>query len=189
MAPVDLERCLQAARRAELRCGPTVVVAVDGPSGSGKTTLAADLGARLGHPPVVHMDDLYPGWDGLAAALQHLHDWVLAPLARGESAAYRRFDWHAGRYAEWHPVPAAPLVLVEGAGSSVGPGARSAAVRIWVEAAEQDRFARGMARDGGTYQPHWQRWARQEQLLFDRDRTRERADVVIDTSAPTETDG
>jgi hypothetical protein len=41
-----------------------------------------------------------------------------------------------------------------------------------------------MARDGETYRPNWERWAASERELFERDRTRERADLVVDTSAP-----
>ena len=43
-----------------------MIVLVDGPSGSGKTTLATRLGILL-RLPVIHMDDFYPGWSGLAA--------------------------------------------------------------------------------------------------------------------------
>ncbi len=40
------------------------LVCVDGPAGSGKTSLA-DAVARRTAAQVVHMDDLYGGWDGL----------------------------------------------------------------------------------------------------------------------------
>jgi hypothetical protein len=40
------------------------------------------------------------------------------------------------------------------------------------------RFARAIARDGETYRPHWRRWADQEVRLFQRERTRGRADRV-----------
>src|SRR5664279_4070648 len=87
--------------RAQTGCGTTKVVAVDGPSGAGKTDFAATLAERLPSAHVLHMDDLYPGWDGLEEAVAGLHDQVLAPLARGERAAYRRWDWEHDRYAEW----------------------------------------------------------------------------------------
>lgn len=170
------------ARGSAPRCGPVRVVAVDGPSGSGKTTLADEVAARLGGAPVLHMDDLYPGWDGLADAVPSLHDQVLAPLARGERAAYRRFDWGAGRFAEWHEVPPVPLLVVEGVGCSAGPCADLEVVHVWVEAERDVRFARGIARDGAAYRPHWERWALQEERLFARDATRSRAHVVLDTS-------
>jgi dephospho-CoA kinase len=64
----------------------------------------------------------------------------------------------------------------------VRPAGDYAAVGVWVEADREVRFARGIARDGETYRPHWERWARQEDALFAADRTRDRADVVLDTS-------
>ena len=65
----DVHAVVSLAAAAEPRCGATVVVAIDGPSGSGKTTLAkgvADDLERLGSVEVVHMDLIFPGWDGLA---------------------------------------------------------------------------------------------------------------------------
>ena len=53
---------------SEPRCGATRLIAIDGPSGAGKTTLARDVAAVLA-APTIHMDDLYPGWDGLRAAV------------------------------------------------------------------------------------------------------------------------
>jgi pantothenate kinase-related protein Tda10 len=76
---------------ASPRAGATRVVAVDGPSGSGKTTFAGRLSAAL-ECPVLHMDDMYPGWDGLAEAVPLLVAWILEPLAKGLPAKYRRFD-------------------------------------------------------------------------------------------------
>ena len=52
-------------------------------------------------------------------------------------------------------------------------------VAVWVDAEHDLRMARGLARDGETYRPHWQRWAVQEQAHFSADRTRDRADVRV----------
>ena len=76
-----------------------------------------------------------------------------------------------------------PLLVLEGVGSSVLPAGDYAAVSVWVEADRAVRFARGIDRDGEGYRPHWERWARQEEALFAADRTRDRADVVLDTTA------
>lgn len=179
--PVDedaVARVLDAVELATPRRGSVLVVAVDGLSGSGKSVLGTALARDLACP-LVRMDDLFAGWDGLAEAPARLTEQVLEPLARGEQAAYRRWDWHADDWAETVPVPASDTLVVEGCGSSVGPAAEHAAVRVWLEAERDVRMERGLARDGEAYRPHWQRWARQEDELFGADRTRERADIII----------
>lgn len=165
----------------------TRVVAVDGPSGSGKTTFAAHLAARLGGAQIVHMDDLYPGWDGLAASVPTLVEQVLRPLADGRPAAFAPYDWERGRYADERiPVPAAAWLVVEG----VGCGSRACAPYLsalaWVSAEPGVRRRRGLTRDGAAYAPHWERWARQERALFAAEGTAARADVVLDTTPPGE---
>lgn len=164
------------------KAGTTRVVAADGPSGSGKTTFAGRLASALACP-VVHMDDLYPGWDGLAEAVPRLEAWVLEPLAEGGKARYRRFDWHAMEYAGWVEVPETEVLVVEG----VGSGARGEFLSLlaWVEAPKDLRMRRGIERDGEAFRPHWERWAEQEESLFAAERTRERADLLVDGSPET----
>jgi para-aminobenzoate synthetase len=48
-----------------------VIIAIDGRSGAGKTTLAIELAATLRNHHKVslfHLEDIYPGWDGLSPA-------------------------------------------------------------------------------------------------------------------------
>ena len=171
---------------AQPRCGATKVVAIDGPSGSGKTDFTAALARRLGSAHVVHMDDLYPGWEGLQQAVTNLHDQVLAPLTRGAHSAYRQWDWAADRYAQWHSLPATNLLLVEGVGSGARPGADLESALIWLEADRDVRLRRGIDRDGDSYRPHWRRWAASEDALFALDGTRGRADLIVNTSGSTQ---
>lgn len=161
---------------------PTVVT-FDGPAGSGKSSLARLVADRL-DAPVVHLDDLLPGWDGLAAAPALLTTQVLVPLARGEQAGFRRFDWHAGEFAELVPVPATDFLVVEGVASSVGLARAYAGVRVWLEAAHDVRMQRGLARDGDGFAGHWETWAAQEAQVFDADRTREHAHLRLQTDGP-----
>ena len=171
---------------AQPRRGATKVIAVDGPSGAGKTGFAKALAERLPGAQLLHMDDLYPGWDGLERAVIDLHNQVLARLARGEQAAYRQWDWEHDRYGEWHSLPATNLLLMEGVGSGAGPGRQLVSALIWLEADRDVRFRRGIQRDGNSYQPHWQRWAAREDALFASDGTRNRADLIVDTSCLTD---
>jgi uridine kinase len=181
--PDGVARLAARARAAAPRAGGTRVVAIDGPSGSGKSTLAAALAAELA-APVVHLDDIFPGWDGLDDAVPRLVEWVLEPLAKGEPARYRRFDWPRHEYAEWHEVPEAGVVVVEGVSCGATACAPYLSLLLWVEAPRELRFARGIERDGEAYRPHWERWAAQEDAHFAREGTRGRADEILWGAGP-----
>ena len=172
---------LALARPATL--GDGRLVCVDGPAGSGKTTLAAGLADLVPEARVLHMDDLFAGWSGLPQVDAQLTD-LLLPLGEGRVGSYRRYDWIAGRFAEEVVVEPVPLLVLEGVGSGAARFAPLVTVLAWVEAAYDLRMERGLARDGETFAPHWERWAADERLLFARERTRERADVVIDGTGP-----
>ena len=182
----DLSAALSVIATAQPRCGATKVVAIDGLSGAGKTDFAAVLVERLPGAHVLHMDDMYAGWDGLEQAVTDLHDQVLAPIARGERAAYRGWDWKHERYAGWQSLPATKVLLVDGVGSGAGRNAELESVLIWLEADREVRFRRGIERDGESYLLHWQGWAAQEEEIFAVDGTRSRADLIVNTSHLTD---
>lgn len=180
-----LEPAAQALALADARpttLGTGRLVCVDGPAGSGKTTLA-DRIADLGGARVVHLDDLYDGWTGLPRLADQL-DRLLLPLAAGRPGSFRRYDWQAMAYDGGVTVPPTPLLVVEGVGSGLAAYDRLRTVLVWVEAPYVVRRARGLARDGEAFAPHWDAWARDEAALFARERTRDRADLVIDTGTP-----
>ena len=180
MTRLEIAELAQRVLAGPARCGDTRLVCVDGPSGSGKSTLAALLAAALGDPPLVHMDDLFPGWDGLAAAVPLLTEQVVAPLAAGKAARYRRYDWDRGEFAETHELGRPAVLVVEGVAAGARPTAPYTSLLVWVEAPRAERMRRGLKRDGETYRPHWERWARQEAAHFAADGTRARADVRVD---------
>ncbi|MBO9521210.1 MAG: (d)CMP kinase [Nocardioidaceae bacterium] len=168
---------LLAAREPTLGAGR--LLCIDGPAGSGKTTLAGQVAERTG-APVLRMDDLYDGWRGLPTVGPHVLG-ILEPLAAGAPGRYRRYDWHAGAYAEEHVVAPAPLLVLEGVGSGSLAWSSWATALVWVEADAEVRLARGLARDGEEYRDEWRQWSEDEQVLFARERTRERADLVLRT--------
>lgn len=175
---------LELALARPPRLGRTRLVCVDGPAGSGKTTFADALVAaaeqRAMTTALVHMDDLYAGWGGLADAGRRVHDQVVAPLAAGSPAAYERYDWHEERFTDHVLVPAVELLVIEGVGSGDPAYAERVSVLVWVWAAAELRLERGLHRDGAAAEPHWRRWMADEELLHQKDRTAQRADIVVD---------
>ncbi|HST80150.1 MAG TPA: hypothetical protein VLL08_00275 [Kineosporiaceae bacterium] len=195
-------RIIELLRAAPARAGRTRVLAIDGPSGAGKTTLTAAVRAALAETalsdpapadaavhresspvPVVHLDSIYPGWDGLADSVPRLVEWVLQPLAEGRPIGYHRYDWERDEYAEWVHVrtgPAPPVLIVEGVGAGSLPCAPYLSLLVWLDAPATLRFERGIARDGEAYRPHWQRWADQENRYFAEHDPRGRADLRLE---------
>jgi uridine kinase len=178
--PSAVRAVVVAARTAAPRAGQVVVVAVDGRSGAGKSVLAAAVAAELGCP-VVRLDDVYPGWDGLAEGVRIVTEEVLEPLSRGEPASHPTWDWTTGTWGPRVDVPAAPVVVLEGCGALAPTAAPYAAVAVWVEAPDEVRRARALARDGDLFAPHWERWARQEEALDGGDVPSAHADLVVRT--------
>ena len=173
-------RVLELLWAAPARLGDTRLLAIDGPAGSGKTTLARAVADRL-DAPLVRMDDLYPGWDGLFAVSEEVLA-LLTPLASRRTGSYRRYDWGVGAYRETHHVEPVPVLVLEGVGAGNRAWSDWISVLVWVEAGSRDeRLRRGLERDGAHARAHLERWMVDEQRLFAEEGTRDRADLVVRT--------
>ena len=169
---------LELARSKSPTLGSGRLICVDGPAGSGKTTLAAAISAQAG-APVVHMDALYDGWEGLPRVSDQL-DALLLPLAADEDGHYLRYDWDLQQYVETVTVPPAPLLVLEGVGSGSRAHAGLCTLLVWVEAPADLRLRRGLERDGVLLEGHFRQWMRDETEHFAREGTRARADLFVD---------
>lgn len=157
---------------ARLARGPQPwVLLVDGRSGAGKTVLAGRLAAATG-AGLVSLDDVYPGWDGLAAGAAAVPGIV-------REGRWRRWDWIADRPGEPASVPRDGSLVVEGCGAISRASRPLADHAWWLERDDADRRRRALARDGQAYAPHWERWAAQEEAFAAREGSRELADLVI----------
>jgi len=166
----------EALRR--LHASGATTLLIDGRSGSGKTTLAELLCRDWDHSVLVRLDDVYPGWDGLQWAADHIRSSLLEPRAVGRTGRWRSWDWANERPGRWHSVAAGRRLVVEGMGA-LTPITRSLAdLAIWVDADDADRKRRALRRDGDTYRPHWDRWAAQEEDFIARYHPRRSADLI-----------
>ena len=166
---------------------PTPIILVDGRTGSGKTTFAAALQNRLfqkgeSAPRVIHMDDLYEGWDGLQAGVDYLMRQILSPLGRREGASWQEYDWAAGeRSGTWREFRGGTPLIIEGVGSLSRIAAELADITVWLEADQavrQERIA-GRKAEGDGDGSWFAMWSAQEADFYAREKSSEIADFTI----------
>jgi hypothetical protein len=154
------------------------ITLVDGRSGAGKSHFATEL-ARAQGAVVVSIDDVYPGWDGLDAGSWHIHDYLVRPYLAGFTGRYRPWSWEEQRRGEWVEVsPDIPLI-VEGCGAIRRDSITTSSRRVWLETDGPVRRERALERDGHMYEPHWTRWALQEERFLALHHPRELATEIV----------
>lgn len=174
------ERIVQAVRATE---NPHATVLIDGRSGAGKSSLADRVIAAWPFPDaltLLRLDSIYPGWDGLQDASASVAEELLAPRSRGSVGVWHAWDWERGERAGTRTLNPDSALVVEGCGALTGATSEFADVRVWVDAPRVVRESRALERDGETFRPHWERWARQEEAHIDEHAPRELADIILD---------
>ncbi|GAA2172866.1 hypothetical protein GCM10009784_05030 [Arthrobacter parietis] len=159
-----------------------LIIAVDGRSGAGKTTLAVELVALLREHHTVslfHLEDIYPGWDGLADGMERYVRTVLTPLASGLPARWTAWDWTTNNDGATHLTQPADIVVVEGVGAACAAARELLDVVVWIHADDNLRRTSALVRDGNTYAPFWQRWSEQEERWLATDRPAPHADLLV----------
>ncbi len=171
---------------------PTPIILIDGRAASGKSSLAADLKNALFKeleqaPRLIHMDDLYPGWEGLQLGSYYLNQQILQPLSNGKTAHWQLWDWQKaerGRADEpgngWREFAGGTPLIVEGCGALSRVSGELAHLRVWIEAPKELRHARWIERDGEKFNDYWNIWAAQEDEFYEQQKSKQLADLVIE---------
>ena len=186
---------LRLTIEAAERITPTPVLLIDGRSGAGKTHFANELADALFReleqaPRVIHMDDLYPGWDGLRAGSLYLLQMILLPVSRGETARWQPWNWarslrgKSGDIANgWREFEGGTPLIIEGCGSLSRASAELAHLTMWLHAETSVRRERWVTRDGDRFGEHWGRWAAQEDEFYEAEKSERLARIWLDNSA------
>lgn len=145
----------------------TPILLVDGRAGSGKSTLAERIQNELfrqgeSMPRVVHLDDLYEGWQGLASGVEYLQRFVLNPLLSKQTASWQEFNWDLGKRDRWREFSGGTPLVVEGCGAINQFTSTVANLSIWLEVDEETRRSRWLERDGDAFDEYFEVWAAQE---------------------------
>ena len=161
------------------------LIAIDGPAGAGKTTLAHEIFLALSKSmsiQVIHMDDLYAGWDNalsedLTKILRYLVDQHL-----GKSPAkIQRYNWGASSFGDSEVLPVADLLILEGVGSGDKEIQDNFAALIWMDIDPADGLKRVINRDGEQVAEQMKKWLTTQEKYFLQHSTREKADFILTT--------
>ena len=171
---------------------PTPIILIDGRAGSGKSSFAEELRNELfrqsdAAPTLIHMDDLYPGWEGLEAGSAYLVQNILQPLSQAKPAAWQKWDWGQGRRGDpnepgngWREFSGGNILIVEGCGTLSRQSRELAQLSLWIEAPREVRRARWQARDAGKFDEFWGLWQAQEDHFYETEKSDRLADWVIE---------
>lgn len=156
------------------------IILIDGESGVGKTTLANRMADAL-DATVVHLDDAYPGWDGLFEGVAEVSEGVLRPISEGKPGRYTKWDWVGNRKGEKLTVAVPKVLIVEGCGSSTPDTRRIADTVIWISTDSAERQVRRNSREGDENKSELQRWDQDVELHIERNDPIETASVRLRT--------
>jgi uridine kinase len=166
------------------RGNQTPIVLIDGRAGSGKSTFAEQLQQQLfrdgeSAPRVIHMDNIFEGWDGLALGSDYMVRFILQPLARRETASWQDWSWVKNQRSSWREFSGGTPLIVEGCGSLTERSKEHADISIWLEASEEVRRERWIQRE--RHLEKFDFWAAQELDFYAREKSQSLADLVIKT--------
>lgn len=166
------------------RGNQTPIILIDGRAGSGKSTFAEGLQQQLfrdgeSAPRVIHMDNIFEGWDGLALGSEYMVRFILQPLAKRETASWQDWSWVKNQRSSWREFSGGTPLIVEGCGSLTERSKDHADISIWLEASEKVRRERWIQRE--RHLDKFDFWAAQELDFYAREKSQSLADMVIKT--------
>ena len=166
------------------RGNQTPIILIDGRAGSGKSTFAESLQQQLfrdgeSAPRVIHMDNIFEGWGGLALGSDYMVRFILQPLARRETASWQDWSWVKNQRSSWREFSGGTPLIVEGCGSLTERSKEHADICIWLEASEETRRERWIQRE--RHLEKFDFWAAQELDFYAREKSQSLADLVIKT--------
>ena len=157
--------------------------AIDGPAGAGKTTFAAKLEAELsvnGSVRVIHMDDLYNGWDNaLSNPLAEILDRISTAHIAGREFMIKVFNWHTMAFDREERITPTDYLIIEGVGAAQQIVRETGATTYWLDIEPEIGLQRVLDRDGAHIEAQMRQWQVDQDKHFARDETRENCEFKL----------
>jgi uridine kinase len=164
---------------------PAPVIAIDGPAGAGKTTLAQNLYLALSldrSVRVIHMDDLYDGWDNaLGPQLTETLEYIVQSHRAHKNFTLSFYDWNSGQSHPAQQFAPVDLLILEGVGSGQLAIRDCLSALIWIDIDAHDGMARVIERDGQRVASPMQNWLASQEQHFLKEGTQNAADFILTT--------
>ena len=161
------------------------IIAIDGPAGAGKTTLANNLALALStslRVNVIHMDDLYNGWENaLSEELTHTLLHLTSAHLAAKPLNFSKFNWAVSEFDESITAPAADLLILEGVGSGQSSIREKLSALLWIDIDYNQGLTRVLERDGQSLENQMQKWLVQQEQHFRVEGTQNAADFILTT--------
>jgi len=178
----NLSELVDKVNKNKKKCGQTKIIVIDGPAGSGKTTLAKSLSGLLENCPIIHMDEIYDGWENALSpkTSQDLVEWIINPLLESKSIEFVKYDWYLEKRIEKVVINLPKVLIIEGVGSSSFEISKYASLKLWIEVNKETGINRVLTRDGQQIQEQMKKWQSQESKFFIENNSKENSDIWID---------
>ena len=178
----NLSELVDKVNESSKKCGQTKIIVIDGPAGSGKTTLAKSLSGLLENCPIIHMDEIYDGWENALSpkTFKDLVEWIINPLLENNSIEYIKYDWNLEQRIEKVVINNSKVIIIEGVGSSSFEISKYASLKLWIEVNKETGINRVLTRDGLQIQEQMKTWQSQESKFFIENNSKENSDIWID---------
>jgi uridine kinase len=178
----NLSELVDKINESSKKCGQTKIIVIDGPAGSGKTTLAKSLSGLLENCPIIHMDEIYDGWENALSpkTSQDLVEWIINPLLESRSIEFVKYDWYLEKRIEKVVINLLKVLIIEGVGSSSFEISKHASLKLWIEVNKETGINRVLTRDGQQIQEQMKKWQSQESKFFIENNSKENSDIWID---------
>ena len=144
-----LSELIELIHASEILCGQSRIICIDGPAGSGKTTLAKNISDLLNVCPIIHMDEIYDGWDNALTEKTTLNliNWIIDPTLKKEPIVYKKFDWQLMQRTPEVVIKCPQYLIIEGVGSVVPVVSQYSSLNIWIEVNPEVGLNRVLTRD------------------------------------------
>ena len=178
----NLSELVDKVNESSKKCGQTKIIVIDGPAGSGKTTLAKSLSGLLENCPIIHMDEIYEGWENALSpkTFKDLVEWIINPLLEKNLIEYIKYDWNLEQRIEKIVINNSKIIIIEGVGSSSFEISKHASLKLWIEVNKETGINRVLTRDGLQIQEQMKTWQSQESKFFIENNSKENSDIWID---------